>query len=779
MNLYDTDEIKRVADCQELMRTEFKVNERQKGRFDCPWRTGSDSGALAVEKDKWYDHVAKEGGDVITLVCKAKDMNFIQANEWLGERYHLTPKTKTREQRKVVAEYIYTDKDNIPLHKKIRYQPKSFSQEHYTPEGWKAGLMKGTDPVLYRLPAVMKQVKEKKYVFLVEGEKDADNLINLGFCATTQTMGAGKWLESYTEVLRGANVCIIADKDIPGREHAAMVAKELSGKVNTIKVIELPGEQVKDASDWIETGGTAEKLKAMVSEAKEYHPDKSNERTKSLAKQCNQEPFCNFTWEDVATSSGSLQRVKRPKLINQLCEEVLDRFMGFPRRVSGDLFDHDRKTGKIRTFSDSTALFAWIQEKSNKPVNWAKIEGAVTQEQLFIALRENVSAYEMITPVPTWPKRDDVYYTFGKLPEPAEDHNHLETLLGFFNPADGNNAILLRALIASPLYYKVKVDRPLWVIDSDTAQGSGKTKLAEAIARLYGSDEGDEGEPFWVDVKSIINEQSADRVWRRLLSSTGRRKRVVLIDNVTGFLSAPSLATLVTQGSISGLAPYGRGEETRPNDLTYIITSNSARFDRDLIARSIFIKVNKPDNPDPHWADRLFAYIRQFRLNILSEIIDLLQKGVAGEVATRTRFRSWELDVMAPMTGNEIDRIEALEANEELQAESDYDRENAEEVRKYFRAKIELRYGKDGGAFIPNNLVKKWFFEALPDELQIRKNAIPQIVKNWVKAGLLPEVNVRINKTPNGVRGFAWNIKFIEYGDWKGVVVYQESVVSI
>lgn len=773
MNLYDTEEIRRSADCLELMRTVFKANERQKGRFDCPWRSGSDSGAVAVEKDKWYDHVAKEGGDAISLVCKGMDKNFIEANEWLGRHCRLTPKTVAREQRRTVAEYVYHDQDGIPLHRKLRYQPKSFSQEHWTAEGWKPGLMKGVDPVLYRLPDVIRAVAEGRWILLAEGEKDADNLGRLGFCTTTQTNGAGSWMDGYTETLKGGNVCIIADKDEPGRAHAAMVAKALTGKARTVKVVELPGEQVKDASDWIEAGGTVEQLKEIIQSADNFR--EIRERTKELAKECNRQAFCNFYWEDAATSSGSLQKVRRPKLINQLCEEVLDRFMGFPRRIAGDLFDHDRKTGKIRIFSDSTALFAWIQEKSNQPVNWARIEGAVTQEQLFIALKENVRAYEMITPVPTWPMRDDVYYTYGRLPEPDGEHRHLETFLDFFNPADAHNSILLRAMVASPLYYKVKVDRPLWVIDSDTAQGSGKTKLAEAVARLYGSDEGDEGEPFWVDVKSIINEQSADRVWRRLLSSTGRRKRVVLIDNVTGFLAAPSLATLVTQGSISGLAPYGRGEETRPNDLTYIITSNSARFDRDLIARSIFVKVNRPDKPDPNWAERLFAYIRQYRLNILAEIIDTMDKGGYGNIETKTRFRAWERDVMAPMAGNEDARIEAIASNEELQARSDTDRERAEELRKYIKAKVERQYGQDARAFIPNPLLKKWFVEALPDEDRIPRNMIPQVIENWAKSGFIDELNVKIYRNQNGVRGFAWNVDLINYGDWRGIPVCQDT----
>ena len=106
-------------------------------------------------------------------------------------------------------------------------------------------------------------------------------------------------------------------------------------------------------------------------------------------------------------------------------------------------------------------------------------------------------------------------------------------------------------------------------------------------------------------------------------------------------------------------------------------------------------------------------------------------------------------------------RAEAINANTELQSESDYDRENAEEVRKFFTAKIELRFGKGGSAFIPNSLAKKWFTEALPDEDRIHKNSIPQIIKNWAKAGLMPEINVGINKSIDTIRGFVWNVNYI------------------
>ena len=768
MKIYCTEEIKRAASCVDLMRGVLKGNERKPGFFDCPWRAGSDSGALHAEREVWYDHVAKEGGDAIELIIKAKNMTFLEANEFLGDHYGLAvKKTAKPAGGRIVAEYIYVDSDGIPLHKKIRYEPKSFSQEHFTPDGWRPGLG-GVETVLYNLPRVLEAIKLGKAVFIVEGEKDADNLAGLGLCATTQTNGAGKWEKRYTEALKGCKaVCIIADKDEVGRKAAQDLAAELSGAVPAVKVIEVPTG--KDASDWIEAGATAADVAELARKAKSWRPG----RTKELAKQCNQTPFANYRWESRQTENGAVKRVKVPKLIGEMKEDLLNRFLGFPRRVADSLFDHDQDTGEIRVFTDASTFYAWVQLKCRQPVSWAAMDGAVSREEFFQSLKIEAEKYEMITPVPTFPHRRDVYHTFKSLPEPAPDRRHFEEFLRFFNPATDEDAAMLRVLFASPLYYKEKVDRPLWVIDSDTAQGSGKTKLAEAVARLYGTDEGDAGEPFWVDVRSITSEQSADRVWRRLLSASGRRKRIVLIDNVTNFLAAPSLATLITQGSISGLAPYGRGEETRPNDLTYIITSNSARFDRDLASRALFIKVNKKESPDPYWASKMFDYIKRHRMNILSEIIATLSEPTAGELVF-TRYRQWELDVMAPIISDDKLREKIMDANRQLQLDSDYDSENAEEFRKFVIMKLRERYGAnydEGRAvFFPNTVLKSFYVEALPDEEGVKKNIIPQILKNWVKAGLIPELNVSVGRFKN-IRGMGWNLD-LNHGNLQSADVF-------
>ena len=44
-------------------------------------------------------------------------------------------------------------------------------------------------PVLYQLPQVLEAVKAGKTIYIVEGEKDANNLAALGLVATTEPYG--------------------------------------------------------------------------------------------------------------------------------------------------------------------------------------------------------------------------------------------------------------------------------------------------------------------------------------------------------------------------------------------------------------------------------------------------------------------------------------------------------------------------------------------------------------------------------------------------------------
>ena len=113
----------------------------------------------------------------------------------------------------------------------------------------------------------------ERRVFLVEGEKDADRLAALGFIATTNAGGAGKWKASHSESLRGRHVLILPDNDEPGSRHAQVVARALQGVAASVRLLKLPGIPEKgDVSDWISAGGTAAQLKALARSAEEWRP---------------------------------------------------------------------------------------------------------------------------------------------------------------------------------------------------------------------------------------------------------------------------------------------------------------------------------------------------------------------------------------------------------------------------------------------------------------------------------------------------------------------------
>jgi hypothetical protein len=115
--------------------------------------------------------------------------------------------------------------------------------------------------VLYHLPEVLSWTGP---VFLVEGEKDADNLIGRLQVATTSPGGADNWKPEYANSLIGKDVIVIPDKDAAGYRYAKEAIHSLQGKASSVKVVILPGDGVKDVSDWIVAGNHPDDLPAMA-----------------------------------------------------------------------------------------------------------------------------------------------------------------------------------------------------------------------------------------------------------------------------------------------------------------------------------------------------------------------------------------------------------------------------------------------------------------------------------------------------------------------------------
>ena len=181
------------------------------------------------------------------------------------------------EKKRIVATYDYRDKDGTVRFQTVRYaNPKDFRQRQ--PKDGGGWIWSLTRPpvkrVLYRLPE-LQAADPAQWAFVVEGEKDADNLATLGLTATTNACGAKGWLAryKYPESLRGRKVCILPDNDEAGREHGLAVGESLHGIAKDVRILELPGlPPAGDVSDWIEAGGTAEELLKLADSAPAFVP---------------------------------------------------------------------------------------------------------------------------------------------------------------------------------------------------------------------------------------------------------------------------------------------------------------------------------------------------------------------------------------------------------------------------------------------------------------------------------------------------------------------------
>jgi hypothetical protein len=158
----------------------------------------------------------------------------------------------------LVAKYIYVDEGGGPLFRKLRYEPKSFQLQGWNGGSWDSTLGDARR-VLYGLPQLIAGIAARQWVFVVEGEKDAERLVAEGFVATTIAMGSnpGNWDKTETRILDDAYVAVIGDNDAAGRKYARHVASSLTGRAAEVRLIQLDGLPEKgDVSDWLDSGGT-------------------------------------------------------------------------------------------------------------------------------------------------------------------------------------------------------------------------------------------------------------------------------------------------------------------------------------------------------------------------------------------------------------------------------------------------------------------------------------------------------------------------------------------
>lgn len=214
------------------------------------------------------------------------------------EMREAAPKVKLRE----AAKYDYFSHETGELVMQvIRYEPKTFRQRRPDPNrpGEWSWSVSAEHRTLYNAPRAF---RHDKAVLVVEGEKDVDNLAEIGVVAVCNPGGAGKWQDSFSEILRGKDVILVPDNDPqsvnkqtgelqwhpdgrpkhPGQDHMDLVGTSLQGIAKRVRILHLPDLPEKgDISDWLEIeGNNFEELCRLCAGAPEWTPPIASKRGK-------------------------------------------------------------------------------------------------------------------------------------------------------------------------------------------------------------------------------------------------------------------------------------------------------------------------------------------------------------------------------------------------------------------------------------------------------------------------------------------------------------------
>jgi RecA-family ATPase len=303
-------------------------------------------GSLSVDlaKGTWFDHEIGVGGGALDLITRETGLTEKARSEWMDEHGFHRDDDGAQQRRKangsarikIVKTYDYVDETGKLLFQVCRLEPKDFRQrkpDSQTYDGWKWSV-RGVRNVPYRLPELTEAIAQGQTICIVEGEKDADNLWNIGIPATCNAGGAGKWRDELTDFFCDADVVVIEDNDpqkkhpktgalmfhedgrpiLPGQDHARAVAEALSGVVARVRVLKLklswPDIPLKgDVSDWLAAGHTREQLDALVDKLPDWAPGQDDEETEATAK---------LTFINIVRWSGVEPRGRRWAVLNRI-----------------------------------------------------------------------------------------------------------------------------------------------------------------------------------------------------------------------------------------------------------------------------------------------------------------------------------------------------------------------------------------------------------------------------------------------------------------------------
>jgi DNA primase len=161
-----------------------------------------------------------------------------------------------------VRVYTYTTAAGWPVQQVIRLECgcggriyKRFQQRYRHGRRWVYRKPEGFTPGLYRAGAIQAAAKAATWVWITEGEKDADTLTSLGRPATTNAQGAASFPAALLAQFTGLHVAIVADRDLAGYQRAMALYQQLHTTAAQVVVLMAGLDSDKaDVTDHVNAG---------------------------------------------------------------------------------------------------------------------------------------------------------------------------------------------------------------------------------------------------------------------------------------------------------------------------------------------------------------------------------------------------------------------------------------------------------------------------------------------------------------------------------------------
>lgn len=338
----------------------------------CPCRNDDENPSLSVAQGN--------DGRVLVTCHRGNGCDVVQICTSLSMKVtDLYPPRKEERKLSLVATYDYRNEKGEVIYQKQRFVDqwgkKTFKQRRPDPSNPKKWIysLENIDKTLYRLPEIIQARENNEVIWLVEGEKDADNLVKLGWCATTPPNGAGKWQDSFTEILRGCGVFIIADNDVPGWEHAKEIQRRLQKVGCTVSTF-VPPKQFKDVSELLANGGNLEEL----IDFKDAEPLNSAERKDEEDEESDEQALSDAT----SSLESIASQITKVLLRQDLSEDTrISRATMLLNQIKGEN-DYDR--GRLINWQD------FLGESADEEFDWV-IDNLIERGEriMVVVLRES------------------------------------------------------------------------------------------------------------------------------------------------------------------------------------------------------------------------------------------------------------------------------------------------------------------------------------------------------------------------------------------------------